>query len=45
MEKGYFIVLEGPDGCGKTTVSERIVRILTEEGYRIQGTHFQITEI
>ncbi|MCC6740072.1 MAG: dTMP kinase [Planctomycetia bacterium] len=30
MNKGLFIVLDGPDGCGKTTQAGRLVRKLQE---------------
>ena len=30
--KGKFITLEGPEGSGKTTVSNRIVKMLEEKG-------------
>ena len=33
--KGKFITLEGPEGSGKTTVSNKIVKILEEKGYQI----------
>ena len=29
--KGKFITLEGPEGSGKTTVSNRIVKMLEEK--------------
>ena len=33
--KGKFITLEGPEGSGKTTVSNRIVKMLEEKGYQV----------
>lgn len=38
MNKGYFIVLEGPDGSGKSTISEIICEKLKEEGYSVVHT-------
>ena len=32
MNKGYFIVFEGPDGSGKTTVSQKVYEIMKQEG-------------
>jgi len=34
--KGYFISLEGLDGCGKTTQADRIERALIEKGYSVR---------
>lgn len=31
----YFITLEGPDGCGKTTQAKRLVESLKVEGQRV----------
>lgn len=31
MNKGFFITLEGPDGCGKTTQSKRLVQYLKSQ--------------
>lgn len=36
---GYFIVFEGLDGSGKTTVSTRIVEGLTKEGFKVLYTY------
>ncbi|MBQ0035837.1 MAG: dTMP kinase [Firmicutes bacterium] len=36
--KGYFITLEGPDGCGKTTVANNLDKKLTELGYEVVHT-------
>ena len=33
MEKGLFITFEGPDGSGKTTVSNRVYKKLIDMGY------------
>ena len=30
-----FITLEGPEGSGKTTVSKKIIEILTQKGYEV----------
>ena len=38
MKKGYFIVLEGPDGSGKTTVSNIVCDRLSEEGFEVVHT-------
>lgn len=38
MQKGLFITLEGPDGCGKTSVTNLICEQLTKEGYEIVHT-------
>lgn len=35
MEKGKFITFEGPDGSGKTTVSQAVIERLQKEGYRL----------
>ena len=32
---GKFIVFEGPDGSGKTTILKNVNKILTKEGYQI----------
>ncbi|MBR4421320.1 MAG: dTMP kinase [Erysipelotrichaceae bacterium] len=36
--KGYFITFEGPDGSGKTTVTNRLCEILTEKGFAVVHT-------
>ena len=38
MNKGYFIVLEGPDGSGKSTISEIICEKLKEKGFSVVHT-------
>lgn len=38
MSKGYFIVLEGPDGSGKSTVCDIVCEKLINEGYEIVHT-------
>ena len=38
MKKGFFIVLEGPDGSGKTTVTNVICDRLSAEGFEIVHT-------
>ena len=34
MRKGYFITLEGPEGAGKTTVIQHLVRELEAKGHQ-----------
>lgn len=36
MAKGFFITLEGTDGCGKTTQTVAIAKKLTEEGLPVR---------
>lgn len=38
MKKGLFIVLEGPDGSGKSTASEMIAQYLQRKGHEIEFT-------
>jgi len=38
MTKGLFITFEGPEGSGKTTVSQQVAAYLTEKGYEIVST-------
>ena len=38
MEKGFFIVFEGPDGSGKTTVANIVCEKLEELGYSVVHT-------
>lgn len=35
MKQGYFITIEGPDGAGKTTVTQRVADRLRAEGVEI----------
>lgn len=35
MRKGYFLTLEGPDGSGKSTVAERLLKELNGLGYEV----------
>ncbi|MDF9825102.1 dTMP kinase [Breznakia sp. PF5-3] len=35
MNKGKFITFEGNDGCGKTTISNRVYNQLLEDGYDV----------
>jgi len=38
MERGFFICVEGLDGCGKTTQTKLLVRRLEEKGYNVVYT-------
>lgn len=38
MNRGKFITFEGNDGCGKTTISNRIYNELKNEGYDVMFT-------
>jgi len=38
MAKGYFITLEGPDGSGKTTIANALVKKLEELGFSVVHT-------
>ena len=38
MEKGIFITIEGPEGAGKTTIIEMLLKNLESEGYPIMKT-------
>ena len=38
MERGFFICVEGLDGCGKTTQTKLLVRRLKEKGYNVVYT-------
>lgn len=38
MKKGFFITLEGADGCGKTTQSQLVREYLEEKGYDVIST-------
>ena len=35
MEKGFFIAIEGPDGCGKSTQIKKLKAFLEEKGYEV----------
>ena len=35
MNKGFFVAFEGPDGCGKSTISNLVYEKLIEEGYPV----------
>lgn len=35
MNKGFFVAFEGPDGCGKSTISNLVYEKLIEEGYTV----------
>lgn len=35
MTNGKFIVLDGPDGSGKTTQTQRLVEILQDQGFKV----------
>lgn len=39
MTKGFFIVLEGVDGSGKTTMARKLVENLGAMGYRVSYTY------
>jgi len=38
MSEGRFVVLEGSDGCGKSTQAARLVQALTDRGIVVQAT-------
>lgn len=38
MKKGLFIVIEGLDGCGKSTVATNVVKKLSEMGHEVVHT-------
>lgn len=38
MKRGYFLTIEGPDGAGKTTVTQRVADRLIKEGYDVLMT-------
>ena len=38
--KGRLIVIDGLDGCGKTTQHERLLKLLTEKGVNVKGISF-----
>ena len=39
-KKGRLIVIDGLDGCGKTTQHEKLTEILTEKGVNVRGISF-----
>ena len=45
MNKGCFIVIEGPDGSGKTTVCKLLAEKLKEEAKKSIGIHSISDEI
>ena len=38
MQQGYFITLEGPDGCGKTTQLEFLADFIRSTGREVLTT-------
>lgn len=40
MKRGRLIVFEGPDGCGKTTLSKGLVSRLEDRGERVEWNSF-----
>lgn len=40
IKRGAFILLEGIDKCGKSTISKRLVELLNDKGYRCELLHF-----
>lgn len=36
--KGFLITIEGPDGCGKSTQTEKLAQWLRSEGHKIEVT-------
>ncbi|WP_338752478.1 dTMP kinase [Bacillus sp. FJAT-52991] len=38
MRKGLFITVEGPEGAGKSSMMQRLIQQLEEEGFRVTGT-------
>lgn len=38
IKKGFFITIEGPDGCGKTTQAKRLVQLLRQQGLQVVHT-------
>lgn len=38
MKKGIFITMEGPEGAGKTTITNMLSQKLKEEGYQVMQT-------
>lgn len=42
--RGKFIVLEGLDGCGKSTQTKMLIEQLEKEGQRCNFIHFPILE-
>ena len=38
MKRGFFITFEGPEGCGKSTQSQRLGRFLKKQGFAVVVT-------
>lgn len=39
-QKGYIVVIDGTDGCGKQTQSKELLKRLTEMGYKVKMQSF-----
>lgn len=35
MKRGIFITMEGPEGAGKTTITQMLGKALQQEGYQV----------